>query len=239
MAKLATAPAPAPVTDFFSCAPTISQPVPEVTNSNLKLNTNGDLETLAALDYIKDLIASVSETVGSSVYSSALEGFVDRGMVRLARPDNFDAEEGLGTANCQLKKRSSASVLTKEEQKVLTNFNIPFEEVTKSAAIPEKFLFNSELLSDPEMRAKISAALSTIDFGGKSPILREAPVEARKVMVASEASIDACFKLPNREDVKATLKIVTSRALRLKWNGNLKSALTTIDKAGIDLRNSK
>ena len=222
------------VVDLFGSAPVVKlKEEPEVKSNNLPFE---DVEALTACDYVTDTIAGVRSLLESSVKAQATQHFVSKGITKKSRPDNFKAEEGKGITGCEFRKRGSNRPLSADEIKTLRAYSIePKKEETP--AIEDRYFFNPKLIENPEYRAKISAALAGIDFGGEQVITKQEGTPASIKYVVTDETIDQVFKATtNEEDTATLLKIVTTMSLKPNFNGNLQEALEVIAKAGLDLR---
>jgi broad specificity phosphatase PhoE len=119
-------------------------------------------EVLCALRYIKKGIEGLEETYEGTAKDEVMDKFVAEGLEKHDRPANYRGKSGKGEASCQLQLRGSKSPLTADQVESITKLGL---EVHEEEVSPEQFIFNSSVLSSPELRAKISAALSKIDCG--------------------------------------------------------------------------
>jgi hypothetical protein len=159
--------------------------------------------------------------------------------------DSFTGTSDHANSNCQLRKRATTSTLTPEEVRIAQENNIPLEKKVIKEAVPERFFFNEELLSNPTYREQISKALGKINFGGVNPIIRQAPEEEISSYVTTDHSIDAIFNITAKHDfetqeekvikTKQLLDIVGVLALKTQFTGSLKDAFNLLEKAGIKL----
>jgi hypothetical protein len=229
--------------DLFATATTTAAPQPTKAKGKQKKQVMlSDLSALAAVNALQGALEGIKSTLEASVKSQAIEEFVKIGMVRQARPENMEGIDEFATASVELRKRSTASILTEDEAATLTKHGVKFEEITKKAEVPELFYFNSEVLTDPIKRAAISKALSEVpELKGTQVIMRQQPEPAVKVKVVTDESIDQAFQASkNAEDVAQLVKMCTVLALKTKLNSNdLQVAFDILAKAGLDLTPKK
>lgn len=180
------------------------------------------LEKVAAVDFIMESLKGVRTTYEGMVKDEMNSHFVEEGSLIQRKPENFRGVSGKGEASCELRRRSSASAIPEEEAAELIAAGI---EVEETIVTPEAFLFNPEILANPELRAKVSEALSKIDFGGLQPLLYQPPV---KKFLASDEIISAVFK--SAKKVAKLLGSVTTMSLKTKWSGTRGEAYQVLDQ---------
>jgi hypothetical protein len=218
MAKTAVVP------DVFGLAPVLA-PKEKGKKEKAGVPSGPALAYVAAIDYIMKSLKGVRETYEGMLKDEMLDRFVEQGMEHKKRPDNYRGVNGMGEASCEMRKRSTASPLTETEVEELAKLKI---EVQLETVQEEMFVFNAEVLKNPELRAKISAAFAKIDFGELQPISK---IEAQKKYVASEESIEEVFK--KAKDSKICSKLVsmlTTLAVKSKWSGTKHDAFTLLSE---------
>lgn len=163
------------------------------------------IERHAALAVIAASIKTLEETEAASVKDSVLDYFVTEGMAKVRRPENFRGVEGDAETSCELRRRTSRSVLTEDEIEILEAHKIPLEE---RDVVVEAFIVNPNYTQDMGLLKKVSKALEGIvpdDFF---------QMQSEKTMVVSDETIDEIFKLKNKDDLEKCLKIATTTALK-------------------------
>jgi hypothetical protein len=163
------------------------------------------LRNFAAVDEVIKSLTAIKTTIQAEVKQAQLTYFIVEGMRAKRRPANFEGFEGDATASCELRVRSSASVLTPEEQELLTENSISFEQSDK---IVETYIINPKYAADQDMLEKVSKALSKV-AGLPEDFIQ---LQSHKVATASEKSIDEVFALTDVAKVTALLPIVTTLA---------------------------
>lgn len=202
------------VEDVFGSAPTKDVPKKADKKTKAGVESGPALAKVAAIDFITKSLKGLRETYEGMAKDEMLDKFVEDGLKAGKRPENYRGVSGLGEASCELKKRATSSPVSEDEVSELTKMGI---EVKLETVQEEMFVFNPEILKNPELRAKISAAFAKIDFGGVQPIERIAPVQK---YVASEEAIEAVFKTAKTPAVGSKLlSMVTTLAIKSKWNG--------------------
>ena len=221
------------MTDMFASAVTVKAPVAAKASSDA-LQVSNTLEILGAIDTIVDSFNAVREHFESELKAEVRPQFLQIGANLGHQPDNLKLEGPAGTTcSAEWRKRSSRSVLTKDEVKRLDAMGLQKAhklEVTQQA-VEERFFFNGELLSDPTIRAAISKALQSVpELQGKEVILRQPAVAEVSKEVVTDSAISEVFKLEKMEDISAAMRIVSTSAFKVKPNGNLEEAFKTVEK---------
>lgn len=181
------------------------------------------LEQLAAIDTVMKSLEALKETLAADVKSQMAVHFVKTGCERKARPANFQGEEGLATASCELRARSSRSALSPSEVELLSQNDVPTETVEDVA---ETFVLNPAYKDDQNLLATVQGALEGVDGIPADLFLRQEGVSRT---VVSEGAIDAIFKLD--PDVANTLlSIVTTLAIKPKLAADLDKAFEIVNE---------
>lgn len=205
---------------LFANAKTLSAPKAKKV-SEVSQYVIAGLSRFAALTAAIKSLGALAEVEETNVKAKMIDQFVASGMARNSKPDNFEGVEELASASCQLKIRSSASVLSDEDVAILKKENIPYNEHTKQE---EAFLINPKYTNDMELLSRVEEALANValpeDF-----LLKQ---EKISVNVASPKSIDAIFALKNEEKIRALLPLVTTLAIKPKIEGNFWAILDDI-----------
>lgn len=205
---------------LFANAKTISAPKTKKVSEVSQYVLSG-LSRFAALTAAIKSLGALAEVEETNVKAKMIDQFVASGMARNSKPDNFEGVEELASASCQLKIRSSASVLSDEDVEILKKENIPYNEHTKQE---EAFLINPKYTNDMELLSRVEEALANValpeDF-----LLKQEKISAN---VASPKSIDAIFALKNEEKIRALLPLVTTLAIKPKIEGNFWAILDDI-----------
>jgi hypothetical protein len=223
--------------DFFAAAPVVKAPAPKPKKGEKeKVDLGESLNILAALDQVADAVAGARVVYEGMIKDQVNDIFVEKGMELGKRPENMLGTACFATASLELRKRSSASVLNTDDQALLAKYGVPMDEKVIKEAVPERFFFNPEILNNPKLRAKVSAALGGVDFGGIAPLLQQPAEDAVTAKIACDDSINAVFTAADNDaDVLQLMKLVTTLALKVKMNtGDIKIALDVLEEAGLD-----
>lgn len=220
----------AAVTDVFGAAP-VKEVKPKADKKTEKpgVEMGSAIEKVAAIDFITKSLKGLRETYEGMAKDEMFDKFLEQGMKAQHRPENFRGTHGMGEASCELRQRASTSPLSDEEVSELTKANIEVEEVT---IVEEAFQFNPEVLKNPELRAKISAAFAKIDFGGLTPIIK---IEEQKKAVVTPEAIEKVFATITDSKLGRKLaSMMTVLAIKSKWNGKKQDAYSLLND---DLKN--
>jgi hypothetical protein len=222
---MATKKTPAAAPDMFAAA-TTNAVIPEKPKAKKAEKPGVEmgvaLEKIAAIDALTASLKGIRETYEGQVKDEMADRFVSEGTAIKHRPENFRGVHGLGEASCELRKRSTASALSEEEANELIKAGIEVEEVEVT---PEAFLFNPEVIANPELRAKVSAALAKIDFGGLQPIQFQPAV---KKFVATESMINSVFSKTKGKTAAKLLSFVTVLGVKTSWRGTKADAYAAL-----------
>jgi hypothetical protein len=162
------------------------------------------LEAYAQIDALIKALEGQKKTMGAEINAEALEEFMRLG-ANGVRPDSFTGFEGNATASVELRKRSTASVLTEDEVKELTKLGIPVETVTLQN---ELFGINPAYVEDMKLLTKVETALAGIvpeDFFFKQE-------KISKQVVSDESLVTAFAKKAG----SAVIRMLTTSALKPK-----------------------
>lgn len=171
---------------LFASAKTIEKTAPKSRKPAAKKVEMTNLEKLAAIDAAMKALKGLKETYETSVKGAMSEHFVTQGCAIKSRPENFEGVDGDATGSCQLKLRSSASVLTADDVALLKDHSVPFEVIETTA---EAFFINPTYTNDMELLGKVEVALSKVDLPGDFLMKQERETKS----VASDESLDAVF----------------------------------------------
>jgi hypothetical protein len=207
------------VIDVFGAAPVVPSKRKAEKGEKPGIESGVALAKVAAIDFIMKSLKGVRETYEGMLKDEMLDKFVETGLAGQKRPDNYRGVNGKGEASCEMRKRSTASPLSDDEVSELAKLGI---EIKLETVQEEMFVFNAEVLKNPELRAKISAAFAKIDFGDIQPISK---IEAQQKYVASEEAIEEVFKKSKTQAIGSKLlSMLTTLAVKSKWNGNKSDA---------------
>ena len=196
---------PSPTKDLFANAVIARKAEPAAAKTKRPTVKIPGLELLASVDSVIASLTTLRANYKSIVDGEVREEFVKEGAKLSKRPENFVGYEGVGSASCELRKRSSASGLSEAEQKVCETFGIPTQVVED---VPETFIINPRYKDDKEVLGKVNKALSKIDLPDDFLMFQE----STKKTTTTEASMDKAFTLPE-EALRAVLPVISTLAV--------------------------
>lgn len=225
--------------NLFNTAKTVTDPTPKKKKGEkTEVFIGESLDTYSAIDTMIKTLTGIKDVYRNDVLEAMTKQFVTETLSTKTKPENFKGLGNQSEASCELRKRSSASVLSAAEVALLDKYNISTETVITTPAQEEKFFFNPKLVADPKLANKISKALSSIpELANIDVLLREAPKEEVSVQVASDKSFfDAAANINNAEALKHVYGIIATVAIKPKMTtDDLKAVLSLIEKTGISL----
>lgn len=178
------------------------------------------LKDLASIDVVIAALEAARITLEDKIKEQAHNTFVQDGEEIGKRPGNFRGIEQGNEASIELRKRSSRSVLSEEEQALLEQNNIPFDTVVD---VKEAFFINPDYAADAALMDKVSKALEKVPGLPNNFIQYQAEV-ARKVV--GDDSLDAVFKNGVADEL---LPVVGTLALKpAASNTDLNTALADV-----------
>jgi len=189
------------------------------------------LKELAALDTMIKALTTLKETVEMDVKTAACVHFVKIGIEKKGRPENYNAIETFtnngedfdATASIQLRKRSEVSALSDDEVQILTENNLPYNETSK---IANTYVINPKYFNNQEILTKVEDALKGVEGLPEDFIMEQEGVTKR---VVDETALDEVFKL-SQEKVLEILPILTTLAVKPKFNADMKIALEVVEE---------
>lgn len=175
------------------------------------------INDIATIDLVIAAMTAVRENLEEAVKTQMHNQFVIDGEKIGRRPNSFRGIDGDASASCELRKRSTRSVLSPEEQALLESNNIPYETIVD---VPEAYIINPAYASDTDLLEKVSKVLEGV-AGLPADFIQFQPKVERKV--ASDASMDAIFKNKVADDL---MNVVGTLSLKpTTENTDLEAAL--------------
>ena len=180
------------------------------------------LKNLASIDVMIAALEAARVTLEDQIKEQMHNTFVQDGEEIGKRPANFRGVEDGFEASCELRKRTSRSVLTEEELAMLEQNNIPYETIIDTK---EAFFINPDYAADAALMDKVSKALEKVPGLPNNFIQYQAEVSRK---VASDESLDTVFK---NGVADALLPVVGTLALKPKTGEtDVNAALADVKK---------
>jgi hypothetical protein len=207
--------------NLFNTATVIKSPAKSGKNGAKAEVTVKGLELYAALDAAAKAIKGLQEANRGELNDQIFGHFVNEGARSHTQPANFRGIEGEASASCELRKRSTRSVLNEQEVTILAENNIPVEVIEDK---PETFIINPTYLEDAKLMKKVGEQLGKITGIPADFILKQ---EAKRSTVASDESLAAVFKLA-ADKIAELLPVVGVTAIKAQTAESLADTLKTI-----------
>ena len=182
------------------------------------------LNELASIKAVLAALEGMAKTTEAEIKAQMLQEFVKDGCAIGRRPENFKGVDVGATASCQIRKRSSKSILSEGEVELLEEHGVIYETIDD---VEDTFVINPAYAGDSDLLAKISKKLETIKGLPEDFIQHQ---EGKSRRVATEESLEQIFTLKPGVTCEL-LDVVATLAIRPKLdNADLKGALDRISK---------
>ncbi len=181
---------------MFKKATTIKTETPKAKKSDKEQIVIKGLQDLALLSALIKKATAMQETIKSTVNAVGFEKFASMAG-NSTRPSSFEGLDGVATASVEVRKRSTGSVLTDEEVKLLDEAGIKAETKVIS---PHLFAINPAYANNEVLLAKVEKAIEKIvpeDF------IKQQEEVSRKVV--SDTMLDDAFRNGASAEVLAML----------------------------------
>jgi hypothetical protein len=162
------------------------------------------LKELAEIDALIKSLSTIKASLEADVKGKGFDTFFEMAQ-NGKRPDSFRGTDGTASASVEMRKRSTASVLSDSEVDLLTSHGI---KVEKKVTTQMLFAINPSYAADGELLEKVSEAISAIvpeDF-----IMVQ---EEKSSNVVSDETIEAAFA---KRAPREVIKTITTMALKPK-----------------------
>lgn len=180
--------------------------------------TIAGMSRVAALDFLIKELTTLKKTEEIAVKGLVKDEFVEVGCKLERRPENFRGVDGAGSASCELRSRSSASALSKEEQALFLEYELPMAEVD---LVEECYRFNPKYSEDSDLLAKVSRAMERVKDIPDDLIELQ---KGSKQIIAGEGALDALYKQHKAPTVRTLLERVGVLVLKPKFDGTTDEA---------------
>ena len=198
-----------PTKNAFASAQAVPVPAAKAKKEKIKAKIIG-LEDFAALDAIINSLTTLRSTAEENVKDGMTQYFVANGTKTGKRPENFEGYEGIATASCELRKRSSRSGLTDWDVATLTENGIPFTEESDRT---ETYVINPQYLDDSALLEKVGKAIAKVPGVPDDFIQFQA---ATKKRVTTDETLNVVFTLKDADKISMLLKICGTLAIKSK-----------------------
>lgn len=163
------------------------------------------IDNLATLDVAIEALQAKRSEIEAELKGAAIEIFARKGEELGRKPDSFRGIDNKSSASVELRKRSSTSVLSVEEQDMLRSAKVPF---VHDVIIPECYVINPDYANDKKLMDKVSAALEKVP-GLPSNFIQFQEEKSREIV--SDETVNTVFARKAADDL---LSVVTVTALK-------------------------
>lgn len=172
---------------------------------------------MAAIKGIKEHLDKIYNDYYEETKTVVTDEFIDTTIELKARPDNFKGVGDFSEASCELRKRSSKSPLTDEQIETLDDYNVTYEEVAITEAIPETYFFNPKIILNDKLAKKVSDALTSIpELKKMNIIFHQEAREAEIKNIVTEKSFEDASKIVNKNALRLIYDIISTVAISPK-----------------------
>ena len=117
------------------------------------------LNELASIKAVLAALEGMAKTTEAEIKAQMLQEFVKEGCAIGRRPENFKGVDVGATASCQIRKRSSRSVLSEGEIELLEEHGVEYETIDD---VEDTFVINPAYAGDSDLLGKVSKKLEGI-----------------------------------------------------------------------------
>lgn len=180
------------------------------------------LRQLAAIKAVMKSLEATVDTLDGELKEKTLEHFATEGAKTGTKPANFPGVDDDATANCQLRKRTSRSVLTDADVELLEEHGVPYDT---SEDITTTFYINPDYKDDEELLSRVGDALENVKDIPTDFLQYQEGTPARTV---TDESMAAAFTSKDENTIRQLLTVVGTLANRIKFTGDLGEAMDVV-----------
>jgi hypothetical protein len=226
--------------NVFASAAVINQPEEKNKKKDNKrevdLGTNLDIS--AAIDALTTALNSIKETIDEEIKDKMTAEFVAEAHKTQRKPESFRGVSEKASASCEIRKRSTRSVLKPEEVDILRKYGLEIETKEIKPAVPEHYVINPKALEDVELVEEISSRLEglTTKDGQGIIMLQEGREAETAEVVGNNILNEAAKKIKKKHILEKVFNIVAANALG-KYNlkdSSLSNIFAILMENGID-----
>ena len=218
-----------------------AEPKPKNGNGDKKEVALGtELNVCAAIDTLTKSLEAVKDGMSTIVKEKMADEFVKEALQSRRKPTSFRGRASKATASCEIRKRSTRSVLQSEEVTYLAKHGITTETKIVKEAVPERYFFNPKAFQDEKLVQKISDkldGLKTAD-GENLIMLQEGKEAVVEQVVEANVLDDVAAKITDSEILREIFQIVSVSALgKFKLEDtSLENVFNILKGAGIKIK---
>lgn len=202
---------------IFTKATVVKSAAPKKTKTDDKKEValGMELNVCAAIDALTKTLDAVKKGMVETVKEKMADEFVKESLKSHRKPTNFRGRSSKATANCEIRKRSTKSILQPEEVAYLKTHGISTETKIVKEAVPERYFFNPKAFEDENLVQLISEkldGLKTAD-GENLVMLQEGKAAVEEQIVTDTVLNDVANTITDGELLRELFSIVSVSAL--------------------------
>lgn len=203
---------------IFTEAKVVAAPVEKekkAKDEKREVNLGESLDTVAAISALTDTLESIKKTMDAQLKDLMTAEFVEEAIKTQRKPESFRGVGAHSSASCEIRKRSSRSVLKPEEVVILNRLGIKIDKKVTKEAIEEHYFFNPKAFNDPKLVQEISDRLDGLTTAdGEGLMMKQEGREAVESDVVDEDVLnDAAKSITDITDLTTVYKIIATNAL--------------------------
>jgi hypothetical protein len=205
-------------TSIFTEAKVVAAPVEKEKkdkNEKREVNLGESLDIVAAISALTDTLESIKKTLDSQLKDQMTAEFVEEAIKTQRKPESFRGVGSVSSVSCEIRKRSSRSVLKPEEVVILNRLGIKTEKKVTKEAIQEHYFFNSKAFDDPKLVQEISDRLDGLTTADGEGLMmkQEGRAAVESDVVDADVLNEAAKSITDVTDLTTVYKIVATNAL--------------------------
>ena len=204
--------------DIFAAAKVVAAPVEKekkAKDEKREVELGDSLDTVAAISALTDTLESIKKTMDAQLKDRMTVEFVEEAIKTGRKPESFRGVGIESSASCEIRKRSSRSVLKPEEVVILNRLGIKIEKKVTKEAIEAHYFFNPKAFDDPKLVQEISDRLGDLTTSdGEGLIMKqEGRAAVESDVVDTDVLNEAAKSITDVTDLTTVYKIVSTNAL--------------------------
>lgn len=178
-----------------------------------EISIGADLDRLAAFEVLMDSIAGCAKQLKEELVSRGYKIYADRAHDTKEHPESFVGTGEVSAASFEM--RRAGWKLAEEVVKMCREHNL---SVIEEVIVPERYVFNSELLADPDIRKAVGEAISSHPKLKDQKLIQK---QAQEVVYKTSKEIleQAAAKLSVEEYMTVVPKITSFAVGKFKLGG--------------------
>lgn len=225
--------------NIFMNAPVLAMPVASKPSkkSDRKEREIKSLDAYAALSTLMKALEGLKKTLEPEVKDQVMDFFVSDAQLHHQKPESFHGVDEHSKASCELHRRKSNQPLSDDEVKILHSLNLPTETIVSTPAMEQRFIINTDELTQGDLAALSTAITSVPSLAGKQIIyIQPAQAEVKKEIVSDATINQAAATIENIDTLKQIMNMCGQVVLKpMLDNAEVRTAFEILEKAGLAL----